>query len=206
VGFTADSATLISWGLDQMFRHWDVATAKEVRQTAVPAEDVYDVAFSRDGQMAAGAAKGPGKDSTVVYLWNPATGKEIHRWQVRGCVVDAMAYSPDGRTMAIAGKGEAATTIRLLNTGDGKETKQWTDPTHWKILAVAFSPDGKTLASGSDRWLRLWDVATAEQRAVYKGHQGPITSIAFAPDRKTLYTASEDTTALIWDSSTLSAK
>ena len=117
-----------------------------------------------------------------------------------------MAYSPDGRTLAIAGRGEAATTVRLLNAGDGKETKQWTDPTHRQILAVAFSPDGKTLASGSDRWLRLWDVATAEQRAVYKGHQGPITSIAFAPHGKAVYTASEDATALIWDLSTLPAK
>jgi WD40 repeat protein len=117
-----------------------------------------------------------------------------------------MAYSPDGRTLAIAGKGEAATTIRLLNTGDGKETKQWTDPTHRLILAVAFAPDGKTLASASDRWLRLWDVGTAEQRAVYKGHQGPITSIAFGPDGKTVYTGSEDTTALVWDLSTDPAK
>jgi RNA polymerase sigma factor (sigma-70 family) len=206
VCFTADGKTLLSWGLDRTFRHWDVATAKEVRQAAVPAEDVYDVTFSRDGQMAAGAAKGPGKDSTVVYLWDPATGEEIHRWEVRGCVVDAMAYSSDGRTLAIAGRGEAATTIRLLNTGDGKETKQWTDPTHRQIPAVAFSPEGKTLASGSDRWLRLWDVATARQRAVYKGHQAPITSIAFTPDGKAVCTASEDSTALVWDLSTLTAK
>jgi WD40 repeat protein len=206
VCFTADGKTLLSWGFDGTIRHWNVATAKEERQVAVPAEGVYDVAFSPGGQMAAGAAKGPGKDSTVVYLWDPATGKGIHRWEVRGCVVDSMAYSPDGRTLAIAGKGEAATTVRLLNTADGKETKQWTDPTHQQVLAVAFSPDGKTLASGGDRWLRLWDVATAEQRAVYTGHQGPITSIAFAPDGKDVYTGSEDTTALIWDLSTPLAK
>jgi RNA polymerase sigma factor (sigma-70 family) len=206
VCFTANGKTLLSWGLDETFRHWDVAAAKEVRQTAVPAEGVYDVAFSPGGQRAAGVSKGSGKDSTVVYLWDPATGKEIHRWEVRGCVVNSMAYSPDGRTLAIAGKGEAATTLRLLNTGDGKETKQWTDPTHQQILAVAFSPDGKTLASGSDRCLPLWDVATAEQRAEFTGHQGPITSIAFAPDGKAICTASEDTTALVWDLSTLPAK
>jgi len=206
VCFTADGKTLLTWGFDGTFRYWDVATAKQVRQTAVPAADVYDVVFSRDGQMAAGSAKGPGKDSSVVYLWDPATGKEIHRWELRDCVVGAMAYSPDGRTLAVAGRGEAATTIRLLNTGDAKEMKRWTDPTHRQIPAVAFSPDGKTLASGSDRWLRLWDVATAEQRAVYKGHQGAITSIAFALDGKAVYTASEDTTALLWDLSTLSAK
>jgi RNA polymerase sigma factor (sigma-70 family) len=204
--FAGDGKTLTSWGLDGTFRHWDVATAKEVRKTAVPAEGVYEVAFSRDGKLAAAAAKGPGKDATTVYLWNPATGAEVHRWDVRGCVIEALAFSRDGRTLAIAGRGETARTIRLFKTADGKQAKQWADPSRQRILAVAFSPDGNTLACGSDRWLRLWDVATARQRAVYKGHQAPITSVAFAPDGKAVFTASMDTTALLWDLSTLPAK
>jgi RNA polymerase sigma factor (sigma-70 family) len=206
LGFATDGRTLTSWGLDRTFRQWDVATAQEVRRTVVPAEGVHDVAFAPDGQLAAGAAKGTGNDATIVYLWNPATGAEVRRWDLRGCVADALAFSPDGRMLAITGKGEAATTIRLLQIADGKETKQWIDPSHQRILAVAFSPDGKTLATGSERRLRLWDVATARQRAVYQGHQAPITSIAFAPDGKTVFTASADTTALAWDLSTLAAK
>jgi WD40 repeat protein len=197
---------LTSWGFDGTFRHWDVANAREVRQTAVPAEGVFDVAFSWDGKMAAGAAKGTGNDATVVYLWNLATGAEVRRWDSRGCVVEALAFSQDGRTLAIAGRGKAATSIRLLHVADGEETKRWTEPSHQRILAVAFSPDGKTLATGSERRLRLWDVATAQQRAVYEGHEAPITSIAFAPDGKTLFTASADTTALVWDLSTRPAK
>jgi WD40 repeat protein len=105
-----------------------------------------------------------------------------------------------------AGNGEAAGTIRLSLTTDGKEMKQWTDPAHKRILAIAFSPNGKSLAAGGERRLRLWDVATAQQRADHGGHQAPITFIAFAPDDKNVFTASANTTALVWDLTTLATK
>jgi len=56
------------------------------------------------------------------------------------------------------------------------------------VVAVAFSPDGKTLASGSfdDRTVRLWDVATDQLRSTMRGHSGNITNLEFSPDGRTL--------------------
>src|SRR5437868_15523284 len=52
---------------------------------------------------------------------------------------------------------------------------------------LAFSPDGKALASGGrDRAVKLWDVATGEVTATLGGQAGPVWSVAFGPDGKTL--------------------
>ncbi len=71
------------------------------------------------------------------------------------------------------------------------------------ITALAYAPDGKTLASGSRDWtVKLWDVTTWEEKSTFVGHRGAILSLAFSADSKTLASSSEDRTVRLWDVTT----
>ena len=71
------------------------------------------------------------------------------------------------------------------------------------VLAVAFSPDGRTLASGSrDRTIRLWDTETGQHKQTLDEHTSGVTCLSFSPDGSTLASGSWDHTIRLWDAKT----
>ena len=71
------------------------------------------------------------------------------------------------------------------------------------VNGVAFSPDGRLLATASDdRTVRLWDPATGEHRRTLTGHTSWVREVAFSPDGRLLATASDDRTVRLWDPAT----
>ena len=95
--------------------------------------------------------------------------------------INDIKFSPDGNLVAVAG----SIGVWLYNARIGAEVALLSGHTQ-SVLSVAFSPDSKTLASGStDTTIRLWDVETQQHKVSLTQHTYGIWTVAFSPDGKT---------------------
>jgi tricorn protease-like protein len=98
--------------------------------------------------------------------------------------------------------GSIDKTVRLWDAATSEE-RQVLEGHDKEVNAVAFSPDGKTVASGlEDGTIRLWNVGTGKERQVLEGHYNYVTTVAFSPDGKTVASGSDDKTVRVWDAAT----
>ncbi|UKZ83497.1 hypothetical protein TrVFT333_011306 [Trichoderma virens FT-333] len=184
IAFCQDNKRLVVGMMDNSIRVYDTATSTSTRTLMSGGDSA--IAISPDNKILASAS-----DDYTIRLWDATMGMQEEHMQEedprnypRDAICEA-AISPDGKILAST-KVHPNDIVQLWDLAT--RTCQELDPGRsLEVTALAFSPDSKTLASGSDLEIRLWDVVTGTCRQTLTNFKyTQILVIGFSPDGKKL--------------------
>ncbi|HYT90473.1 MAG TPA: WD40 repeat domain-containing protein [Gemmataceae bacterium] len=216
LAFTPDGKSLLSGGRAQLpitggriqleqrgsddyaLALWDPLSGRRVRKFTQATYESRVIGYTADGRR--WVSVGPGKDGITLRLWGADHQEKRVVNCPSTCSFDHFALSPDGAIVAASGSRQ----IHLWDIDKGKPLPPLKKGNDFLPLALAFSPDGRTLASGAVlARITLWDLQKGEPRHAFDAHQRGIGTLAVAPDGKTAVTGSYyDDEARLWDMTT----
>ena len=195
LAFSPDGRSLALGGDDHKVRIWEMPSGRERAVLNGHFDIVRSVAFSPDGRRLISTSQ-----DRLVMLWDAIRGVAIRSLGGSGSnPVQFGAFSPDGHTVAVGQSAGTPQDITVIDVETGLIRTRLTGHRRG-VNALAFSPDGRTLASaGLDRSIRLWDPATGKERTCRTDDVGRVSSISFSPDGARLAFADNDSSVRIWD-------
>jgi len=193
-----------------MIKVWDAETSAEVITLRAPGQHIWDLAFSPDNKRIAGASiNPPGQPRGVMKIWDISNGKEVMALPLEELLIPfSVAFSPDSKYVISGlyvvpnrqgGEVKERGAVKVWDASSGIEIMTMTSQ-DGPVLCVAFSPDGKLIASGNHIvTTKVWDATSGAELMTLNGHDGAVCSVTFSPDGRRILTASDDRTAKIWD-------
>ncbi len=219
-----DGRMVLSGGMDETARLWEIGRNRSrpldpSRRTRRPADPVPQdeprlpayllkktIVYSPDRETVLTSDGG-----RIARLWETSTGRPLGAPLRHSRNVRTVAFSPDGKRVATAtheiGSGFQDSFLSAIHIWDAATGRPLAPPI-WQyqwVSALAFSPDGRVIASGDyGQTVRLRDVETGQSVAAALPQRGVVFSVAFSPDGKTLAAGTVDPAkeAQLWDLAT----
>ena len=199
VAYSPDGTRIATSGGDNTVKVWDAATGKALNTLLVGAAD--SVAFVSDSKHLVISGNGE-----TVYVWDVAAGRILRGLRGHAGRITSVAFSP---YLGIVAGCENSPAI-VWRAEDSKDGTAWgaedrmalTFKGHkYPVMAVAISPDGKRIATGSmDSTAKIWTMQSSQECLTLGSELGAVYAIAFTPDGKRAVTGGNK--FALWDGTT----
>lgn len=196
IGFAPDGTELLSIDRAGVVKRWSLADMQEIGTLNTDANHLLDAALAANDEMLVTVER-----SGAVDIWDLDTQQPIQSFDPSGKDALAVALNQDGSLMAVG----AGPNIEVYDVQSGDLVQSlegyWDDPEDqddWlghdeDVTALAFSPDGQYVASGSaDTSIVFWELETGEAAWVAEGHWSTVTTMVFRDDATSLLSGGED--------------
>jgi len=176
------------------------SAAKCIKQRTIPVFDtstdpcwISTLVFSSDSKILAVRNDSKG----LLRIIDVGTGKKLKSFQLKPTLCN-FTFSPQRLLLAFQNASELS-RIEFWDALHDATLPSLTPPAVNRVTVIAFSPDGKLFACGTDKGdLLIIDYATRKLLQCFQGHLGPVRSLAFFPNRKVIASGGDDTTILFW--------
>ncbi len=191
VAWSLDSTTVYSAATDiQVWKAVD--GTKLFTYTGHSNNTIHCLALSPDGKSIAS-----GSDDNTVQVWDANSGSHLATHTANG-TVRSLTWSPDGARIA----STVYDTVEVWNSTSGNLLNTYKGHSGNNVNAVAWSHNGKHVASGSDdRTVQVWDAASLSASYTYTGHAQPVYAVSWSADDSRVASGGADITVQVWNAS-----
>lgn len=192
VAYSPDGKMIASGSGDNTVKTWYARNGRDIQSYKAGKNDVLAVSWSPNSDY---VAAGLSWDSNIL-VWDVARDKLVKTLAGHGDWVNAVLYSPDGRNI-ISGSRDGS--IRIWDSGSGKEISMVREGRWGEIRGLAISGDGFYLAGATEKkGVAVWYAKGGKLLDVLGGHSGRVNGVAFSTDGRFIVSGGVDGTVSIW--------